>query len=66
MKIKPLTLKMKNRVREHGDDWYIVFRDERAGLICISPERHRGTYMPYMAWVKPGRDVDYGMEGKRG
>lgn len=55
MKIRGLTHKMKNRIREHGDDWDVL--QEKQGEYLIVPWSHSHRYDPYMVWVTPGKDI---------
>lgn len=60
MKIEPLTHKMKNRVREHGDEWGLLksSRDTDGDLVfLITPEHHLERLEPYCVWVKNFKDV---------
>lgn len=60
MRIKPLTHKMKNRVREHGDEWDLMIRDTN-GFVeywLISPATHRGKSEPYAVWVVEYKDIE--------
>jgi hypothetical protein len=58
IRINPLTHKMKNRVREHGDEWVIL--DAASDVyLCITPLTHLNESKPYMRWVSLGKDIDY-------
>lgn len=58
MEIKGLTHKMKNRVREHGKDWYIYKQSDMPQYVAISPEKHKEKVEPYIIWVLIGKDIE--------
>jgi len=63
MKIKPLTHKMKNKVREHGPYWEPLLTPyARKDLLLISPMCHLGVDEPYCVWVMPGKDIEVVVE----
>lgn len=60
LRIKPLTHKMKNRVREHGDIWNVRpalwVRDTKEINITVPP--NSGEDYKYGIWVTPGKEVE--------
>jgi hypothetical protein len=58
IKIKPLTLKMKNRVKEHGENWEVIDWGTTTDFILIMPSAIKNPDKPYMKWVVLGKDVE--------
>jgi hypothetical protein len=63
LRIRPLTHKMKNRVKNHGDWWLrraVRFEDETLNLDgmdwSLEPLVQKDPEKPYACWVKQGRD----------
>ena len=55
IKIKPLTHKMKNRVRNHGEWWIVRGREDF--LLLLEP-CNANKDQPYQCWVKEDRDFE--------
>lgn len=61
MKIKPLTHKMKNLVREHGNDWNVllVAHSGSEQMFLVTPVIPKKPDEPYCVWVHEGIDIEF-------
>lgn len=64
MKVEGITLKGKNRVREHGSEWLVMDRRESVQALSNRP----GLWLVavndgYGRWVEATNDPDFKMEG---
>lgn len=65
IRIKGLTHKMKNRIREHGNEWHVVKQGAMSGDWLITPKPHLLKDEPYMIWVTRGKDIEV-LDGEKG
>lgn len=66
IKLKGKTLKGKNTIREHGEDWEIVdiARQGRPygpkeGTLFVEPIIQKKPNVPEMRWIDPFSDPDF-------
>lgn len=57
IRIKPLTHKMKNRVRERGEWWRIATEKDGKHLLVVPPESDDNSWR-YGAWLTEGKDFE--------
>lgn len=56
---------MKNRIREHGNEWHVVKQGAMSGDWLITPKPHLLKDEPYMIWVTRGKDIEV-LDGEKG
>ena len=54
--IKGLTLKTKNRIRNHGNEWRVL--DKQYNLFLLMETQPKDLLTPYCFWGEPGIDFE--------
>lgn len=58
VKVKPISGKMKSKVKEHGGVWNLIQRKDGKADIETLKGVHCGGKYPYGTWVEEGKDVE--------